>query len=523
MMMESNPYFAVNAGSPLDASKRARMMESGPPYFGGMGSSAGGAGGSFYQPFSGNMPGAGVSNGIQSFPCVRLRGLPFDCNEIDICKFFVGLDIVDCLLVHKNGRFTGEAFVVFPAAMQAEFALHRNRQNMGRRYVEVFRCKKQEYYNAIASEVNQGGFFDSEYRHSPPPPRPKKPAEDKSSMEYTEVLKLRGLPYSATVEDIIKFFVEYELTEENVHIGYRPDGKATGEAFVEFPTAEVAKTAMCKDKMTIGTRNRQLMDTPFGPRWKKGIYGKDLSTLAAANPMSDIVAQLQASLRSCECTAILSGCNAVLHVGAEQAALLNRSAFGQAVAQASATGEAAHFQVGPEETFYLLHALQCITVVKPEPKETRRMSEEDVFAHLCSARPGFPELYKAYSHLRRRNWVVRSGLQYGADFVAYRHHPALVHSEYAVVVAGDRRGRLAAWPELLCALRAAGSVAKTLLVLTVASGGDGDLNLPACLREMTVHERVVARWVPQQCREGDRCAEVDVTSSEEELCVVHGI
>jgi heterogeneous nuclear ribonucleoprotein F/H len=258
MMMESNPYFAVNTGGQLDVSKRARMMEPGSTYFGGMSSGASGASGGFYQPFSGNMPAAGVGTGMQGFPGVRLRGLPFDCNEDDICKFFVGLDIVDCLLVHKNGRFTGEAFVVFAASMQTDFALHRNRQNMGRRYVEVFRCKKQEYYNAIANEVNQGGFFDSEYRCSPPPPRSKKTAEDKSSMEYTEVLKLRGLPYSATVQDIIKFFVEYELAEENVHIGYRPDGKATGEAFVEFPTAEVAKTAMCKDKMTIGTRYVEL-------------------------------------------------------------------------------------------------------------------------------------------------------------------------------------------------------------------------------------------------------------------------
>uniref|UniRef100_A0A0E0MIH6 RRM domain-containing protein n=1 Tax=Oryza punctata TaxID=4537 RepID=A0A0E0MIH6_ORYPU len=257
-MMESNPYFGLTAGSPLDVSKRARMMEPAPPYFGAMGSNAAGGTSAFYQPYGANLPGAGTNSAIQNFPGVRLRGLPFDCDDLDICKFFVGLDIVDCLLVHKNGRFTGEAFVVFPSAMQAEFALHRNRQNMGRRYVEVFRCKKQEYYSAIAAEVNQGGFFDSEYRRSPPPPRPKKPSEDKSSMEYTEVLKLRGLPYSATTEDIIKFFVEYELTEENVHIAYRPDGKATGEAYVEFPTAEVAKTAMCKDKMTIGTRYVEL-------------------------------------------------------------------------------------------------------------------------------------------------------------------------------------------------------------------------------------------------------------------------
>ena len=29
--------------------------------------------------------------------------------------------------------------------------------HMGRRYVEVFRCKKADYYNAIAREVEQDG------------------------------------------------------------------------------------------------------------------------------------------------------------------------------------------------------------------------------------------------------------------------------------------------------------------------------------------------------------------------------
>ncbi|XP_072964568.1 uncharacterized protein [Typha angustifolia] len=252
-MMESNPYFAVTGASASDGydvgSKRPRMMESN-PYFGGIGTS------SFYQPYSGSYSGA--SGSLYNFPVVRLRGLPFNCDDLDIYKFFAGLDIVDCLLVHKNGRFSGEAFVVFPSQMQTEFALQRDRQNMGRRYVEVFRCKKHEYYSAIAAEVNHGGAFDSEYRQSSPPARPKKSYEDKDQMEYTEVLKLRGLPYSATQSDIIEFFGDFELSEDNVHIACRPDGKATGEAYVEFPSAEIAKKAMCKDKMTIGARYVEL-------------------------------------------------------------------------------------------------------------------------------------------------------------------------------------------------------------------------------------------------------------------------
>ncbi|KAG9135761.1 hypothetical protein Leryth_002482 [Lithospermum erythrorhizon] len=62
--------------------------------------------------------------------------LPFDCTEIDIVKFFGHLDIVDVFLVTKNERFSGEALVVFALPMHAELALQRDRQNIGRRYVE---------------------------------------------------------------------------------------------------------------------------------------------------------------------------------------------------------------------------------------------------------------------------------------------------------------------------------------------------------------------------------------------------
>jgi tRNA splicing endonuclease len=41
--------------------------------------------------------------------------------------------------------------------------------------------------------------------------------------------------------------------------------------------------------------------------------------------------------------------------------------------------------------------------------------------------------YKAYHHLRIRNWIVRNGKQYGTDLIAYRHHPSQVHAEYVVI------------------------------------------------------------------------------------------
>lgn len=44
---------------------------------------------------------------------------------------------MDVVLVKRQGRFSGEAFVVLPGMMQVEFALNKHKAYMGKRYVEV--------------------------------------------------------------------------------------------------------------------------------------------------------------------------------------------------------------------------------------------------------------------------------------------------------------------------------------------------------------------------------------------------
>ncbi|XP_078439924.1 uncharacterized protein LOC144710125 [Wolffia australiana] len=224
-------------------SKRPRMTES-DPYFAVSGTAAN------YLPGYGSRTGfsGGAASPVPSaaaafpFPAVKLRGLPFNCTELDVYRFFSGLDIVDCLLTHKAGRFSGESYVVFATPLHAELALQRDRLNMGRRYVEVFRCKKPDYYAAIAAELD--------CPRGTPPPR-----EAKSAAVSSGVLKLRGLPFSATCADIADFFSDFDVAPENVHVAHRPDGRATGEAYVEFSSTAVAATAMlAKDRMTVGSR-----------------------------------------------------------------------------------------------------------------------------------------------------------------------------------------------------------------------------------------------------------------------------
>lgn len=80
------------------------------------------------------------------------------------------------------------------------------------------------------------------------------------------------------------------------------------------------------------------------------------------------------------------------------------------------------------------------------------------------------------------------------DFVAYRHHPTLVHSEYAVLILSaeddNANGRLRVWSDYQCTLRLCGSVAKTLLVLHIHKNGSVATS-PSCLESYVVEERTI--------------------------------
>ncbi|KAL9248376.1 hypothetical protein vseg_021704 [Gypsophila vaccaria] len=235
------------------APKRQRVTDQASSYYGGYRASStygGATGSSFkYNPTSYS----GHSNEAPPFPAVRLRGLPFDCTETDIIDFFSGLDIVDILFLHKGGRFSGEAFCVLGYPTQVDFALQRNKQNIGRRYVEVFRSKRHDYYKAIADEISDIQS-DSPRRGS----RARSYDEGKDLLEHTGILRLRGLPFSAGSEDIKNFFNEFAVSDDAIHITYNSDGRPSGDAFVEFANPKDSKAAMVKDKMTLGSRYVEL-------------------------------------------------------------------------------------------------------------------------------------------------------------------------------------------------------------------------------------------------------------------------
>ncbi|KAK4358761.1 hypothetical protein RND71_020990 [Anisodus tanguticus] len=235
----------------------------------------------------------------------------------------------------------------------------------------------------------------------------------------------------------------------------------------------------------------------MAPRWK----GKGAETKALADPISEIVSQLQSSLVQSNSRGLLSGMSVLLKANAAQTDLLNRACFGRPKVTAEENEQ--WFQLSMEEAFYLYHSLMCIKIVDHDDCE---QNINELWKYMISKKENFPVLYKAYSHLRSKKWVVRLGSQYGVHFVAYRHHPALVHSDYAVLALsarnGNANGRLRVWSDFQCTLRLCGSVAKTLLVLNITEYQGGAAS-PSCLESYGVEERTITRWCPKQCREGN--------------------
>eukprot|EP01041_Mallomonas_annulata_P012439 gene12439-26172_t len=198
------------------------------------------------------------------FPCVKLRGLPFEATVGDILIFFQPISVLDIIFFVKDGKTTGEAVVLFSSVSQCESALQRNHQHMGRRYVEVFQAKRGDYYLAASLRLKSEQLVTgSSSSHMPMPsgggyvPQHRPPMRQIIPSEHTGVIRMRGLPYNVTVEDIVHFFRAYNVRKDFVKISYRYDGRPTGEAFVTFDSIELASQAL-NVKLVPGTLNCSL-------------------------------------------------------------------------------------------------------------------------------------------------------------------------------------------------------------------------------------------------------------------------
>lgn len=78
--------------------------------------------------------------------CIKMRGLPYNAGQREIMEFFEGYNILPNgihVVMGATDRPTGEAFVEFVSSEETQRAMERHRQNIGSRYIELFRATKR--------------------------------------------------------------------------------------------------------------------------------------------------------------------------------------------------------------------------------------------------------------------------------------------------------------------------------------------------------------------------------------------
>jgi len=167
---------------------------------------------------------------------VRLRGLPWSARETAIEKFFgPSSKNKEIQIVYlTDGRVSGEALVEFDDEASYRAAFSKNRQHIGHRYIEIF--------NATPLEIDTAAG-----RATEAPPRPP---------QSRFIIRMRGLPYTATDEDVSRFFGETKPT--SIHLIKDDLGRPSGEGFVELSSEVDSIAAMTKHRHHMGHRYIEL-------------------------------------------------------------------------------------------------------------------------------------------------------------------------------------------------------------------------------------------------------------------------
>uniref|UniRef100_A0A8C7XHD9 Epithelial splicing regulatory protein 1 n=1 Tax=Oryzias sinensis TaxID=183150 RepID=A0A8C7XHD9_9TELE len=181
---------------------------------------------------------------------IRARGLPWQSSDQDIARFFRGLNIAKggaALCLNAQGRRNGEALVRFVSEEHRDLALQRHKHHMGNRYIEVYKATGEDFLKIAGGTTNEVAMF--------------------LSREDQIIVRMRGLPFTATYEQVLAFFSPKDGLNETCPVSggkdgilfvRYPDGRPTGDAFVLFSCEEHALCALRKHKEILGKRYIEL-------------------------------------------------------------------------------------------------------------------------------------------------------------------------------------------------------------------------------------------------------------------------
>ncbi|KAJ8675176.1 hypothetical protein QAD02_010962 [Eretmocerus hayati] len=167
---------------------------------------------------------------------VKVRGLPWSTTVEEVLKFFGDCNILNGkngihMTMSKEGRPSGEAYIELEAEQDVQNACKKDRDHIGHRYIEVFRAKRGEMEWVV-----------------------KRSGQNIDSAMDDGCVRLRGLPFGCSKEEIAQFFSGLEIMPNGISLPTDNTGRSTGEAYVQFVNKDVAERALQKHKEKIGHR-----------------------------------------------------------------------------------------------------------------------------------------------------------------------------------------------------------------------------------------------------------------------------
>nr|XP_022335060.1 heterogeneous nuclear ribonucleoprotein H-like [Crassostrea virginica] len=175
---------------------------------------------------------------------VKLRGLPYSATNEDVRKFLKGVNVVGDLhfVDSRDGKPSGICYLKIKAEDKRK-AQRLHLDTIGSRYIEVFLMPSSEI-----DEIPSSGTPSS-----------------KDSVNT--IVKIRGLPYSYTRQDIIDFFDGLEIVPHGITIPINQPGGFLGQALIQFVSPDIAKQALLRNRHYIGNRYIEVF-----PSFKVGAF-----------------------------------------------------------------------------------------------------------------------------------------------------------------------------------------------------------------------------------------------------------
>ncbi|KAM9826056.1 epithelial splicing regulatory protein 2 isoform 1-T2 [Syngnathus typhle] len=194
----------------------------------------------------------GTSNEVTQFlskenqVIIRMRGLPFTATTQEVLDFLGPespvTDGAEGLLFVKypDGRPTGDAFVLFSCDEYAQNAMKKHRQILGKRYIELFRSTAAEVQQVLTRYLSTP--LISTLPAAPIVPVLATPPFLPTASGTRDCVRLRGLPYTAGIEDILEFMGEHttDIKPHGVHMVLNQQGRPSGDAFIQMKSPDKA-------------------------------------------------------------------------------------------------------------------------------------------------------------------------------------------------------------------------------------------------------------------------------------------